>query len=114
MRSATTSTFSDSGRSVLSGAVSGLAGGTYAIYAGFVSPDLFGVNTSAKMLLMVIIGGAGTFVGPIVGAFTLVGLEEVLSGFTARWYSVLGVLYVVVAIASRGGFYLASARARRS
>jgi branched-chain amino acid transport system permease protein len=99
---------------VLSGAVSGLAGGTFAIYAGFVSPDLFGVNTSAKMLLMVIIGGAGTFIGPVVGAFTLVGLEEFLSGLTARWYSILGLIYIIVALASRGRFYLAAPSSRQA
>jgi branched-chain amino acid transport system permease protein len=99
---------------VLSGAVSGLAGGAYAIYAGFVSPDLFGVNTSAKMLLMVIVGGAGTFVGPVVGAFTLVGLEEFLSGLTARWYLILGLIYVIVALALRGGFYLAPPKSRQA
>ena len=73
---------------IISGVFSGLAGGVYAIYSGFVAPDLFGVYTSAKVLLMVILGVAGTFAAPFVGAFALIGLEEVLSGLTARWQSV--------------------------
>jgi branched-chain amino acid transport system permease protein len=89
------------GAFVVSGALGATAGGAYAIYAGFVSPDLFGISTSAKILLMTIIGGAGTFIGPILGAFALVGLEEILSTWTARWISALGVIYILVAMATR-------------
>ncbi len=88
---------------VASGAFGGLAGGVYAIYAGFVAPDLFGVYTSAKVLLMVILGVAGSFAAPFVGAFALIGLEEVLSGLTARWHSVLGCTYILVAMFMFGG-----------
>jgi branched-chain amino acid transport system permease protein len=90
----------------LSGVFGGLAGGLYSIHAGFVSPDLFGLQTSAKMLLMVILGGAGTFFGPIVGAFTLIGLEEVLSGLTARWPTLLGLVYILVTIMTWSGLVL--------
>jgi branched-chain amino acid transport system permease protein len=91
------------GAFVLSGTISGIGGGLYAFYAGFVSPELLGVVTSAKMLLMVIIGGAGTFAGPIVGAFGLVFLEEGLSAWTERWFMLEGVLYIVVALLTTGG-----------
>lgn len=86
---------------MVSGALGATAGGAYAIYAGFVSPDLFGIGTSAKILLITIVGGAGTFIGPIVGAFALVGLEEILSTWTARWVSALGLIYILVAMATR-------------
>jgi len=89
---------------ILSGALCATAGGVYAIYAGFVSPDLFGINSSAKILLMTIIGGAGTFLGPIAGAFSLVALEELLSAWTARWMLGLGLIYIVVAMATRVRF----------
>jgi branched-chain amino acid transport system permease protein len=91
------------GAFVISGTISGIGGGLYAFYAGFVSPDLLGVVTSAKVLLMVIIGGAGTFAGPIVGAFGLVILEEILSGWTERWFMLEGILYIAVALMTRGG-----------
>lgn len=88
---------------VLSGAYGGLAGGLFAFYNGFVSPELLGVVTSAEVLLMVILGGAGTFVGPILGAFALVGLEEMLSGWTEHWQILEGVLFVLVVLVARRG-----------
>ena len=88
---------------VVSGMFSGLAGGLYAIYSGFVAPDLFSVYTSAKVLLMVILGMPGMFAGPVIGAFALIGLEEILSGLTARWHSLLGCIYIMVAMLAFGG-----------
>ena len=52
---------------------------------------------------MVIIGVAGTFAGPIIGAFAIIGMEEILSGLTARWHAIVGCLYVAVAMLAFGG-----------
>jgi branched-chain amino acid transport system permease protein len=62
----------------------------------------------------VIIGGAGRFLGPIAGAFALIVLEEVLSGWTERWYSLEGLIYVGVALFLRGGVARAGGTARRA
>jgi branched-chain amino acid transport system permease protein len=91
------------GAFVLSGVLSGLAGAMYAFYARFVSPELLGVVTSAQVLLMVILGGAGTFWGPVVGAFALVLMEEVLSGWTASWQAILGAIFILVVLTTRAG-----------
>jgi len=91
------------GTFVLSGTISGIGGGLFAFYSGFVSPELLSIVTSAKVLLMVIVGGAGRFLGPIAGAFALVILEEVLSGWTERWYTLEGIIYVLVALFLRRG-----------
>lgn len=58
----------------VSAAIAGLAGAIYAPFVGIVGPDLMSVNYSALGLLMVVVGGQGTIVGPIVGAimFSLV------------------------------------------
>jgi branched-chain amino acid transport system permease protein len=88
---------------LLSSAFSGFAGGLYAIYSGFAAPELFGVHTSARVLLMVVIGMAGTFFGPIIGAVSVIGMEEVFSGWTERSNTLLGALYIIVALFGFGG-----------
>jgi branched-chain amino acid transport system permease protein len=73
----------------------GLAGSLYAPFAGFTSPDLFFWLLSGQVLVMVIIGGAGTLAGPIVGAAFFYLLEHYLSAVTNSWALVLGVIFIV-------------------
>jgi branched-chain amino acid transport system permease protein len=56
------------------------------------------VARSAEVLLMVILGGAGTLIGPAIGAALIVLLQNIISGYTERWLIVLGVIYVLVAV----------------
>nr|ART40310.1 K503 [uncultured bacterium] len=91
------------GAFVLSGTISGAGGALFTYYAGFVSPDLLSIAASGQVLLMVIIGGAGTLSGPIVGAFVVIFLKEVLSAWTERWQAVEGLLFIIVALVSRHG-----------
>ncbi len=91
------------GAFLLSGALSGLAGALFAFHNGFVSTELLGLNTSAAVLFMVILGGAGTFWGPVVGAFILVFLEEGLSALSSYWQAVQGVLFILIALSARLG-----------
>jgi branched-chain amino acid transport system permease protein len=80
----------------------------------FVSPDYLHVVRSAEVLLMVIVGGAGTLIGPALGAALITLLENVISNHTQRWLLVLGVIYVVVTLfAPRGLLGLANAWWRR-
>lgn len=65
---------------ILSAFLAGLAGGLYAFYITFVSPSPFGFHTSILFVLMVVVGGASTVWGPVLGAFVIVGLGEFL-----RW-----------------------------
>jgi branched-chain amino acid transport system permease protein len=83
---------------VLSYGLAGLAGGLYAGFAGFVSPELFFWTVSGHVLVMVILGGAGTLVGPMIGAAALFYLEHELSGLTESWGLVLGVIFILVVI----------------
>jgi branched-chain amino acid transport system permease protein len=88
---------------VLAATFAGLAGSLYAYYNRFVSPDYMDVARSAEVLLMVILGGAGTLIGPAIGAAFIVLLENIISGYTERWLLLLGVIYVLVALfAPRG------------
>ncbi len=76
----------------------GLAGALYAPFAGFASPDLFFWILSGQVLIMVIVGGAGTLVGPIVGAVFFLFLEHYLSTVIESWALVFGLMFIAVVI----------------
>jgi branched-chain amino acid transport system permease protein len=88
---------------VLAAVFAGIAGSLYAYYNRFVSPDYLHVARSAEVLLMVILGGAGTLIGPAVGAVLIVLLENVVSAYTERWLLLLGIIYVVVSLFAPNG-----------
>jgi branched-chain amino acid transport system permease protein len=73
------------------------------VYLRFVSPDMMHWTKSGEFMVMVILGGLGTLLGPVVGAGALVGLEYVLSGLTEHWQFVLGPILVLVVVFARGG-----------
>jgi branched-chain amino acid transport system permease protein len=79
---------------VVAALLGGLAGSLYAPFAGFASPDLFFWLLSGQVLVMVIIGGAGTLAGPIVGAAFFYLLEHYLSAITNSWALVLGLIFI--------------------
>lgn len=88
---------------VLAGIVAGLSGSLYVYYNGFVSPAYLSIVFSAMALIMVILGGAGTLLGPALGGAIIVLLENVISSTTERWLTVLGVIYVVVTLYAPDG-----------
>jgi branched-chain amino acid transport system permease protein len=88
---------------VLAGTFAGLAGGLYAYFNRYVSPNDVHVIMSAEVLLMVILGGAGTLFGPAIGAALIIWLENVVSGYTERWLMILGVVYVLVGMFAPNG-----------
>jgi branched-chain amino acid transport system permease protein len=57
----------------------GMAGGLYAYYFQYISPDQFTVAQSATILTMVVLGGIGTTFGPLVGALVLIGLPQAIN-----------------------------------
>ncbi len=87
----------------LAAGFAGLAGALYAYFNRFVGPEYLHVIQSAEALIMVILGGAGTLVGPAIGAALIVYLEDFVSSLTERWVLVLGIIYVLVTLfAPRG------------
>ncbi|MBX9739969.1 MAG: branched-chain amino acid ABC transporter permease [Beijerinckiaceae bacterium] len=88
---------------VLSGMGTGLAGGLMAVFGRFVSPDMMHWTQSGELLIMVVLGGAGTIFGPVLGAFALIGLETLLAGWTEHWQVILGPALVLMALTFRGG-----------
>lgn len=88
---------------ILAGFFAGLAGILFVYYNGYVGPVYLSVLLSSQALLMVILGGAGTLVGPALGAAIIVVLENLISAVTERWLLILGVIYVLVTLfATRG------------
>ena len=88
---------------ILAAFFAGVAGVLFVYYNGYVGPAYLSVVMSGQVLLMVILGGAGTLLGPALGAGIIVLLENFLSAYTERWLTILGVIYVAVTLfAPRG------------
>lgn len=83
---------------VIAGTVGGVAGMLSAYHIGYVSPADLSILLSAKVMLMVILGGAGTLIGPALGAALIVLLENFVSAQTERWTFILGAIYVSVVL----------------
>lgn len=62
----------------VSAAIAGLAGSLYAHLLAYISPDVFSFDLTAQLLAMVVIGGAGTVFGPVLGAAAIIFMPEVL------------------------------------
>jgi len=79
---------------VIGGTIAGIAGAVYTHQNGYVAPETFFWTTSGEVLLMVIIGGPGTLVGPFLGSAVFLLLQNFVSTYTERWMLVLGVAFV--------------------
>lgn len=90
---------------VISSVVAGMAGMLLALQNGIVTPTQLSLHTSAIGLLMALVGGAGTMIGPIIGAVVVVVLEFGVSQYTERWITLLGVIYIAVVIGAPDGIY---------
>jgi branched-chain amino acid transport system permease protein len=91
--------------------ISGISGGIYAYYIGFLSPDSFDFRFSVDLIVMNVIGGTGSVLGPLLGAIFIVPLFELLRD--ARQYQLLvyGICLIVFLVFLRQG--LASLVQRR-
>ena len=90
---------------VISGAFAGLGGSLYAFYNGFVSPDALSWGTSGTILLMVVLGGASSLVGPAIGAAVFLLFKSFVSSHTEHWLLVVGVTFVSCVMFFRQGIY---------
>jgi branched-chain amino acid transport system permease protein len=83
---------------VLAAALAGIAGGFYAHYFTFVGPEVFDFSFMITMIIMVLVGGKGTLIGPVVGAFIVVMLDVYLRDFKELRFSIFGLLVIAVVI----------------
>lgn len=83
---------------VIAGMLAGLAGFLSATQYGFVNPSILGWHASGHALVMVILGGAGTLFGAILGAFTFEILHYIFEGMTEHWLLLMGAVSVAVVL----------------
>jgi branched-chain amino acid transport system permease protein len=75
--------------------LAGLAGALYAPFAGFANTELLFWLLSGQVLIMVIVGGAGTLIGPILGAIFFLYVQQKLSSYTDSWALFFGVIFIL-------------------
>jgi branched-chain amino acid transport system permease protein len=95
---------------MFSGFLTSIAAILFVYYTQFVSPQAVDLTASAEVLLMVISGGAGTLLGPVVGAALVVVVKSVVSGFIERWNMLLGFIFVAIVILMPEGLVPGSVR----
>ncbi len=89
----------------LAGAIAGLAGALQANLLRFVSPDMLHWTTSGDFMVMVVLGGVGSLVGPVFGAAAMVLLQSWLAQWTEHWMIVMGPVLVAVILLTRRGIW---------
>jgi branched-chain amino acid transport system permease protein len=90
---------------VLSTLLAGLAGSLKTLVLGFATLSDAHWSLSGEVVLMTLLGGMGTFAGPVLGAFTIIGLQNFLADRVGSWVTVIiGVIFVVCVVGFRRGF----------
>lgn len=91
---------------VIAAAYGGLAGGLLGVFQSYMPPDAFSLDTSAQLVIQTVMGGAGTLLGPLLGAtiwlYLYDGLQQVAS-VGAHWKLILGIVFVILVTALRHG-----------
>ena len=99
---------------MFSGSLTCVAGILFVYYNEFISPQALALTASAEGLLMVISGGAGTLLGPIVGAALVVIVKNVASAYVERWNFMLGAIFVTIVVFMPEGLVPGAVRLARS
>jgi branched-chain amino acid transport system permease protein len=99
---------------MFSGLLTSVAGILFVYYNQFISPQAVALAASAEALLMVISGGAGTLLGPIVGAALVVIIKNVASAYVERWNFLLGAIFVAIVVFMPEGLVPGAVRLARS
>ncbi len=88
---------------VISAGLCGLAGSLYCILQNFVPLQTLHWSISGDIVMMTILGGMGTLVGPLFGGMFVVLLREVLSTYTHLWALIMGMSFIVIVLVFRKG-----------
>jgi branched-chain amino acid transport system permease protein len=88
---------------VIGGMLAGLAGHFYVILTSLADPSIVDWLHSVQVLVMLIVGGIGTLIGPAIGALVLIILTDQVSELTEHWKLIVGALVIAITLFSRGG-----------
>jgi len=83
---------------VITGAFAGLAGGLFALSSGNVFPGWLNWTASATPIVMAVLGGVHTYLGPALGAAVYVVLEVLISGKTEYWPLAMGIIILILVL----------------
>jgi branched-chain amino acid transport system permease protein len=89
----------------IAGAFAGLAGGLYAIFNGFISADAVYWTASGDILIMTMLGGAGTLIGPALGAAIVLLMKNVVSSYSEHWLAIIGITFICCVMFFPGGLW---------
>jgi branched-chain amino acid transport system permease protein len=93
------------GAFAVAAAIAGFAGTLGAQHTQFITPVLLDWTTSGEALIMLILGGIGTLIGPVIGATVVTMLRHELSSYTDYWSLFLGLFLIFVVLSGRNGIY---------
>ncbi len=82
----------------VSGAFACVGGILFAYYHKFISPESLSIISSAEIYLMVLVGGVGTLIGPVIGAILVTMTQLWVSSYVERWVMLLGMMYILVVL----------------
>ena len=89
----------------IGGTVAGLAGGIYAVFNGFISPDAVYWGASGDILIMVMLGGAGTLIGPALGSGVFLLMKNLVSTYSSHWMLIIGVVFIACVLYFPSGIW---------
>ncbi len=90
---------------IIANTTTALAGAMYAVYLGFVSPEITSPARAADPVVVTILGGTGTLYGPLVGAIAYTGMKDVISKLIGNWELFIGFLLVFIMLAGEKGIW---------
>ena len=97
----------------LAGALAGVGGGLYALHNAYVSSDILHWSLSGDAIIMVILGGTGTIIGPIIGAGAFLLLKNVVSSHTDYWLLCVGTIFILCVVFLPQGIWASCGQAAR-
>jgi branched-chain amino acid transport system permease protein len=89
----------------IAGGIAGLAGAIFAAHESYISPSIMHWTRSGDLIIMIVLGGIGTLIGPVAGATLFLLLEKFLPDYTQHWPIVFGPILILVVLFAKRGIY---------